>query len=94
MHKLKSKEKDRRRKLPRPIRLKHGKPLVLLSDCRTYVLNLEDGEQSQDKWQRAAELMFAAATGGNIDEVVGQFARILIHQNNLVLGSFPRSAIS
>lgn len=83
--KLKRKGEDWRRKLPRPILLRKGKPLTLLSDCRACVLALDDGEQQQDKWQRAAELMFAAATGGDLMAVVDQFERILVHQNKVKL---------
>jgi hypothetical protein len=51
-HRLKRKSENWRRKLPRPIVLRKGKPLLLLSDCRDYALALDE-EQHHDKWQRA-----------------------------------------
>lgn len=86
MTRLKRKGENWRRKLPRPIQIRHGKKLTLLSDCRQYALDLPDGEGQREPWQRAVELMMAAAAGGDLEAVVDQFERILIHQNKLVLG--------
>ena len=85
MARLKRKGENWRRKLPRPIVLRKGKPLTLLSDCRTYVLNLDEGEQQQDKWLETIRLMFDAAAGGDLMAVVDQFERILIHENKVKL---------
>jgi hypothetical protein len=85
MARLKRKGEDWRRKLPRPIRFRDGRILAILGDCRDYVLALPDGESGQDKWQHAAKLMFDAAKGGSLIEVVDQFERILIHQNKIKL---------
>jgi hypothetical protein len=84
-HRLKRKGEDWRRKLPRPIVVRGGDTLRLLSDCRTYALNLDRDEAVLLHWQRAAELMMLAAQGVSLDEVVMQFRSILIHQNKLVL---------
>jgi hypothetical protein len=83
-HRLKRKSENWRRKLPRPIVLRKGKPLLLLSDCRDYALALDE-EQHHDKWQRAMALMLDAAAGGDLEAVVDQFERILIHQNKIKL---------
>jgi hypothetical protein len=88
-HRLKRKSEDWRRKLPRPLVVRGGKTLRLLSDCRSYVLDLDRDEAGLSKWQHAAELMLAAAKGGDLFEVVLQFERILIHKNKLVLGDEP-----
>jgi hypothetical protein len=82
---LKRKSEDWRRTLPLPIVIRGGKTLRLLSDCRSYVLDLDQFEAARVPWQHAAELMLAAAEGSSLDEVVPQFERILIHQNKLVL---------
>jgi hypothetical protein len=84
-HRLKRKSEDWRRKLPRPIVVRGGKTLRLLSDCRSYAIDLDRDEAARAPWQHAAELMLAAAKGRDIEEVVLQFERILIHQNKLVL---------
>lgn len=79
------KGEDWSRTLPRPIVVRNGKTLRRLSECRGYVLNLDEGEQAQPYWQRMATLLLEAAKGGDIEEVVLQFERILIQQNKLVL---------
>jgi hypothetical protein len=84
-HRLKRKSEDWRRKLTRPIVVRGGKTLRLLSDCRSYAIDLDRDEAARSPWQHAAELMLAAAKGGDIEEVVLQFERILIHQNKLVI---------
>jgi hypothetical protein len=73
------------RQLPRPVIVKDGDTLRRLSDCRAYVLALDDDEARSPQWQRAAAQMLAAAEGGSLEDVVLQFERILIHQNKLVL---------
>ncbi len=83
--KLKRKGQSWRRKIPRPIQIRNGKKLALLSDCRDYALSLDEGESQRDSWQHAVKLMMAAAEGGDLQAVVDQFERILIHQNKLVL---------
>jgi hypothetical protein len=88
-HRLKRKGEDWRRQLPRPIVVRGGKTLRLLSDCRSYVLDLDEFEAARVPWQHAAQLMLEAAEGGSLEEVVLQFRRILIHQNKLVLGDEP-----
>jgi len=82
-HRLKRKGEDWRQRLPAPIRLRDGSELKLLSDCRRYVLALDESEQSLAKWQRAAELMLDAAAVGDLEEVVLQFEKILFQQNKL-----------
>jgi hypothetical protein len=69
----------------RPIVVKGGKTLRLLTDCRSYVLDLDEFEAARVPWEHAAQLMLTAAKGGSLEEVVRQFERILIHQNKLVL---------
>jgi hypothetical protein len=61
--------------------------LRLLSDCRSYAVDLDRDEAARAPWQHAAELMLAAAEGSDIEEVVLKFERILVHQNKLVLGA-------
>jgi hypothetical protein len=82
---LKRRSEDWRQKLPRPIVIRGGKTLRLLTDCRSYVLDLDEFEAARVPWQHAAQLMLEAAEGGSLEEVVRQFERILIHQNKLVL---------
>jgi hypothetical protein len=84
-NRLKRKSENWRRKLPWPIVIRAGKTLRLLSDCRSYVVDLDQFEAARSPWQHAAELMLTAAKGGDLEEVVLQFRRILIHQNKLVL---------
>jgi hypothetical protein len=84
-HRLKLKSEDWRRKLPRPIVVRGGRTLRLLSDCRSYAVDLDRDEAALPHWQQAARLMVAAAEGGSIEDVVGQFESILFQQNKLVL---------
>jgi hypothetical protein len=63
------KGEDRRRKLPRPIVVRGGKTLRLLSDCRSYTVDLDRDEAARAPWRHAAELMLAAANGGDLEEV-------------------------
>jgi hypothetical protein len=74
-----------RQKLPRPIVIKGGETLRLLSDCRSYAVDLDRDEEALPHWQQVARLMLGAANGGSLEDVVMQFRRILIHQNKLVL---------
>jgi hypothetical protein len=67
-----------------------GETLRLLSDCRTYALDLDREEALSRPWQHAAKLMLEAAEGGSLEEVVPQIERILIHENKLVLGEYVR----
>jgi hypothetical protein len=89
-HRLKCMSENWRRKLPRPIRGRGGETLRLLSDCRTYALDLDREEALSRPWQHAAKLMLEAAEGGSLEEVVPQIERILIHENKLVLGEYVR----
>jgi hypothetical protein len=50
-------------KLTRPITLKNGIKLVTLADVRAFILNEPEHIQRRNSWQRAAELMMAAAEG-------------------------------
>jgi hypothetical protein len=84
-HRLKRRGEDWRRKLPRPIMLRGGETLRLLSDCRTYALNLDRDEVLSRPWQHAAKLMLEAAEGGSLEDVVQQFERILFQQNKVIL---------
>ena len=40
-----------------------------LSDCRRYVLNIDEDESALSQWQHAAKLMLAAAEGGSLARV-------------------------
>jgi hypothetical protein len=82
---LKRRSEDWKQKLPRPIVVRGGKTLRLLSDCRSYAVDLDRDEAARSPWQHATELMLAAAKGGDLEDVVQQFERILIHQNKLAL---------
>lgn len=84
-HKLKRKSEDWRRRLPRPIMLRDGRALRILSDCREYCIALDDHEAARETWQRTAALMIEAAEGGDLEQVVRQFEAILLHQNKLTL---------
>ena len=84
-HRLKRKSENWRQKLNRPVILRDGKTLRTLSDCRSYILDLDEGRAAQDKWQRAAEILFTATVGGDLDAVSDQFERILIHENKIKL---------
>ena len=85
-HRLKRKSEDWRRKLPRPIVIRGGETLRILSDCRTYALNLDRDEAERAPWQQAAKLMIIAANGGSLEDVILQFERILFQENKLVQG--------
>jgi hypothetical protein len=75
-HRLKRKGEDWRRKLPRTIVVRGGETLRLLSDCRTYALNLDREEVVSRAWQHAAQLMLEAAEAEAFEDVVQQFERI------------------
>jgi hypothetical protein len=85
-HRLKRKSENWRRKLPRPIKVRGGETLRLLSDCRTYALKLDRDKALSRPWHHAAKLMLEAAEGGSLEEVVQHIERIVIHENKLVLG--------
>jgi hypothetical protein len=83
---LKRDRKTGDRSFPRPIVIKGGETLRLLTDCRGYVLDLDDEfEAARVPWEHAAQLMLTTAEGGSLEEVVLQFECILIHQNKPVL---------
>lgn len=84
-HRVKRKSENWRQKLPRPIFVRNGPTLHTLGDCRAYAAEVDLGEAALPHWHHAAELMFAAAAGGSLEDVVIQFERILLPQNKLVL---------
>jgi len=84
-HKLKRRSEDWRRRLPRPIMLRDGSALRLLSDCRDYCIALDEHEATREPWQRAAALLIEAAKGGDLERIVRQFEAILLHQNKIRL---------
>jgi hypothetical protein len=47
----------------RALYLKDGTTLATLADARAFVLNEPEHIQERNSWQRAAELMMAAAEG-------------------------------
>lgn len=84
-NRLKRKTENWRQKLPHPVRLRDGRVLATLGQCRDYLLNLDEGEAGLRHWQHAAKLMLEASTGGDLHEVQFQFERILTPQNKLAL---------
>jgi hypothetical protein len=82
---LKRKSENWRRRLPRPVRLRSGKTLATLADCRAYCLDLDDYEAARPAWQRTAAMLIEAAEGGDLDRVNRQFEAILLHQNKIAL---------
>ena len=71
-----------------------GKTLRLLSDCRSYAVDLDRDEAARAPWQHAAKLMLAAAKGGYLEEVVLQFKRILANVEAPQTTVFCNSAAS
>jgi hypothetical protein len=71
------------RKLRAPIKLRGGKPLTTLADCRRLALSLPKDIQLMPEWQRAAQLLLDAAKGGNLSEVGRQFELSLMKLNRL-----------
>jgi hypothetical protein len=74
---------DWQRKLRTPLKLKKGKPLVTLADCRRCALSLPEDVQLMPEWQRAAQLLLDAARGGSLSEVGRQFELSLMKLNRL-----------
>ena len=52
-------------RLRHPIRLADGRTLKTLSDARDMILALPEKDQRDQKWQRLADLLLAAANSGN-----------------------------
>jgi hypothetical protein len=59
--------------LARPIMVKDGPTLRTLHDVRAFMLGLPEGIQLRQSWQKAAELLIAAADGnGDVDATTRQ----------------------
>lgn len=52
-------------RLRHPIHLADGRTLKTLSDARDMILALPEKDQGDQKWQRLADLLLAAANSGN-----------------------------
>lgn len=66
--------------LSKPLTLRDGKKLETLADARRLILTLPDGDQERNAWQKAAELLMAAADGGDVDAATEQVAAALFMQ--------------
>jgi hypothetical protein len=59
-------------KLSRSITLKDGTTLATLADARSFILREPAYMQERRAWQRAAELMMAAAESGRTEDATKQ----------------------
>ena len=70
------------RKLTRPLPTKDGGTLRTVLDARTYMLALSKDRERSAKWQRASELLLAAADVGAFSK---QFELALYYDGRLIL---------
>lgn len=69
-------------RLRHPIHLADGRTLKTLSDARDMILVLPEKDQRDQKWQRLADLLLAAANSGNanlIAVLTGKIEETLRH---------------
>jgi hypothetical protein len=66
--------------LARPLELKDGGKLQTLADARQFVVQLTEGDQLRNAWQKAAELLMAAAADGDTAAVTRQIEFALFVQ--------------
>jgi hypothetical protein len=72
--------------LARPIFLRNGTRLETLADARKLILGLPAGDQMRSSWQKAAELLMAAAEhNGDIEAATKQIEAALFMQARLAL---------
>ena len=57
-------------RLSRPIRVTGGPTLVTLDDVRAFMLALPHGAQLRQSWQKAGELLLAAAKHAGVAEAL------------------------
>jgi hypothetical protein len=65
------------RKLTRPLYTRDAHTIRTLADAREYALSLPAGHSLRQQWQRAAELMLEAASGGSVAAASEQIERAL-----------------
>jgi len=71
-----------RPKLTRPLSTKHSGTLRTVEDDRSYMLALSKDRERSAKWQRASELLLAAADVGAFSK---QFELALYYDGRLIL---------
>jgi type VI protein secretion system component VasF len=74
---------DWQRQLSRPLRTRGGESVETLSDARAYILALPEARQHRNTWIQAAELLLAAAAGGDVRTATDQFELALFLDTNL-----------
>ena len=72
--------------LTRSIQVKDGPALLTLNDARVYMLdNLPENAQARQSWQKAAELLLAAADGlDDVGAATGQVELAIFLQAKLM----------
>jgi hypothetical protein len=71
------------RKLSNTLHTVDGKTLQTLSDARAYAVALPATSGAQKHWQRAAELMLAAAESGDVSAASAQIEKALFLEMRL-----------
>ena len=77
------------RALPRVLVARAGDRIGTLDDARAYMLALPEGVQVRPYWQRAAELVLAAADGGDVVAATDQLALALFIEYRLDVRATP-----
>jgi hypothetical protein len=67
-------------RLARPIDVIGGPTLRTLAEARAFMVAMPQGDQLRTAWQRAAELILAAANGGSVAAVTRQVELALFMQ--------------
>jgi ABC-type taurine transport system ATPase subunit len=83
-------------RLSRPISVKNGPMLRTLYDVRVFILDQPEGTQERQSWQKARELLLAAAEHRGVVEAVTRQVEAalflearLVFTSRLVLLRFP-----
>jgi hypothetical protein len=76
---------DWRRKLSRPLQIREGPTLFTLADARAFILDLSAADQCRNSIQRAAEMILAAADGGDVGAATEQLRLALFTSGKLKL---------
>lgn len=79
---------DWSRALTEPLRARDGTILAILADARAYMLALPAARSSRVGWQKAAELVLAAAAGGDIAAASLQLERAMLMDGDMDFGPY------
>ena len=72
------------RKLSEPVKvIGRRTPIATLAEAREFILKLSASRQTRREWQHAAQLMIAAAEGGNVAAATRQLQLALMMTGKL-----------